>query len=95
MFLKIITKLIEFAEKHTKKRKAIYQKLLSDIDQYIYETTGIVTLRYWRYFVLDKDWVDKVSPNDGKKTIEDLVQKVCSSTDKGGKNGRRKTFTDN
>lgn len=83
MFLKIITKLIEFAEKHSKKRRAIYQKLLSDIDHYIYQTTGTVTLRYWRHFVLDKDWFDKVSPSDGKKTIEDLAQKVCSSIDKG------------
>jgi len=63
--LKLITKLIEFAEKHSK-NKAIYRKLLTDIDEHVFKTTGIATLRKWRYFVLDKNWFDKVRREDDK-----------------------------
>lgn len=60
--VKILTKLIEFLEKHTKdqSKRALYQKLLSVIDDYVFRTTGTATLRYWRYFVLDEDWFDMV-----------------------------------
>lgn len=74
--LEIITKLIDFLERHTKDqaKRALYQKLLSDIDHYVFLTTGTVTLRYWRYFVIDEDWFDKVK--DGNKTIDEFVNEV-------------------
>lgn len=60
--LKILTKLIDFLERHTKDqtKRTLYQKLLTDIDSYVFKTTGTATLRYWRYFVLDEDWFDMV-----------------------------------
>lgn len=63
--LKLITKLIEFAERYSK-NKAIYRKLLTDIDEYIFEATGDVTLRKWRYFAIDKNWFDKARGRDDK-----------------------------
>ena len=72
--LKIITKLIEFAERHTKNegKRKLYRTLLTEIDRYVFKTTGTATLRRWRYFVLDKDWVDKV------KNIDNSVGQVIN-----------------
>ena len=74
--LKILTKLIDFLERHTKDqaKRELYQQLENVIDQYVYKTTGTATLRYWRYFVLDEDWSDKVK--DGNKVIDEFVNEV-------------------
>lgn len=79
MMLKILTKLIDFLERHTKDqaKRELYQKLLNEIDQYVYKTTGTATLRYWRYFVFDEDWFDMVK--DGgliDKYANEVVRRI-------------------